>query len=301
MKKRNIIISTDPGSDDALAIAMALQDPRINILGITTTFGNVPLQQTTANALRILDYFESKKIPVVAGSEQPLQGIATTAEDFHGDDGLGDSTLPYSKRKPLKINVFDFYVEQIEKNPNNIDIVALAPLTDIAKLFVLRPDLIEKINNLYIMGGTFKVPTSNDNQEFNFYNDPLAVKIVLNTPVTKYLVPLDVTDTVLISEKQILQWKKTNTKGADLLYDISRFWKENLSQKEEFIPWDPVGIGPLFNSKIYIFKEVKLDISLNPQTMGKLFIRETNPASTFLAKKVNINKFLKLFKEMLCK
>lgn len=300
MKNRKIIISTDPGGDDTLAIAMALQNSKIEILGITTTFGNVLLSQTIANALRILDYFGRQDIPVIKGSEKPLQGIAITAEEFHGNDGLGDISLPYSKRKAEQKNCIDFYVDQIEKNKNDIDIIALGPLTDIAKLIIMRPDVIEKINNLYIMGGTFKIKTSNNNEEFNFFNDPLAVKIVLNSSIKKYLVPLDVTDSVFLTEKQIQKIKSTNTKGANLLYAITRFWKQKLSQREEFILWDPVGIGPFFKPELYTLQKVSLDISLDPKTKGKLFPRKDKPATTFLAKKVQVKKFLEMFEEMLC-
>src|SRR5260221_2013560 len=229
-------------------------------------------------------------------------GKGTTAESFHGEDGLGDISLPYSKRKPLNKNVIDFYIETIQRNKNNIDIIALGPLTNIAKLFALNPSIISKINNLYIMGGTFKIPAVTKYQEFNFYNDPLAVKIVLNSRVRKYLVPLDVTDKVSYNDRQILSLQKYNTKGTKLLFDISRFWKEKLSKTEDFIPWDAVGVGMLLKPEFYTFQQVSLDIQLDSQaTFGKLSSKRNGDKTTFLAKDIQVQVFLTYFKELLCR
>src|SRR5258706_1829708 len=300
MNKKKIIIDTDPGGDDTLAITMLLNEPSVEILGIATTYGNVSLEKTTANALRILDYFERPDIPVIKGASQPLIGKGLTAESFHGNDGLGDISLPYSKRLPEKQNVIEFYREKIEENKNNIDLIALGPLTNIAKLFITYPFIISKINNLYIMGGTFKTPAVTKFQEFNFYNDPLAVKIILNSSVRKYIVPLDVTDKVSYDESQILSLRENNTKGTKLLYDISRFWKENLSKKEGFIPWDAVGVGMFLRPELYQFSNIALDIRLDqPATVGKLISKKNIVKTTFLAKDIKVKAFLEYFKKML--
>lgn len=300
MKKRKIIIDTDPGEDDALAIAMLLLNPSVEILGISTTFGNVSLEKTTANALRILDYFGKRDIPVIKGYSQPLIGKGLTAETFHGEDGLGNIFLPFSKRKPLEQNVIEFYRQTIMANENNIDLIALGPLTTIAKLFMMYPSIVSKINNLYIMGGTFKIPAVTLYEEFNFYNDPLAVKIVLNTPLNKYLVPLDITDRVYLNERQIKKLKAANTKSAELLYKISRFWKQNLSKKEQFIPWDCVGIGPFLKPELFKFRKVALDINLDKlRNKGKLIFRQKENRTTNLIIDVDVKRYLDFFNESL--
>jgi len=302
MKKRNIIIDTDPGGDDALALAMVLQNPEINILGITTTYGNVPLKKTTVNALRILNYFNRLDIPVIQGADKPFKGTAMTAEDFHGQDGMGDTTLPSPNDKPLKINAIDFLYKSIMANKNNITIIALGPLTNLATLFIKFPDVMQYINSLVIMGGTLDIPAVTRYGEFNFFNDPLAQSIVLKSSVKKFLASLDVTNKVFLNEKEIVKYKNTRTRGGRFLYDTSRFWKKNLSENEPFILWDPVGIGQFLAPELFTFEQVDITVETeDKKNICKMTLMPSKSnTSTFLARDIQVEKFLQLFKKLIC-
>ncbi len=189
------------------------------------------------------------------------------------------------------------------ENKNNIDIIAQAPLTNIATLFSKYPEVMQYIRSLYIMGGTINIPASTKYGEFNFFCDPLAQSIVLQSPVKKYLATLDITYKVFLTEKDILSYKATQTQGGNFLYDTSRFWKKKLSRKEPFILWDPVGIGQFLAPELYTFEQVAITVETkDKKDICKMTLTPSkSPTSTFLARDIDVEKFLRLFKKLICK
>lgn len=221
-----IIIDTDPGIDDAQAIAFAIAHPDIELLGLTTVFGNADVSITTNNALLLLDLFARPNIPVAGGEGKPLQQAKFPPADFvHGADGLGNLNLPSSDRKALDESAAEFIVRLANEQPGEITIVAIGPLTNIAKAVMLDPQLPSKIKQLVIMGGTIDEPGNvSPIAEANFINDPHAADIVLSHDWPATLIGLDVTHKVMLTDGNLKELKDKAKKTGQFLWDSSRFY-----------------------------------------------------------------------------
>jgi len=183
---RKFIIDTDTASDDAVALVMALQHPDIDVQAITVVAGNVPLAQGVQNALYTVELCD-KETPVYAGCAKPILRDLNTAENVHGDDGMGDIGLPLSGRVPADGHAVDKLREVIHANAGDITLVTLGPLTNVAVALLREPDLAQKVSRCYIMGG---IGSGHGNitpsAEFNIWVDPEAAKIVFESgmPIT---------------------------------------------------------------------------------------------------------------------
>jgi len=194
MSNPRVIIDTDPGLDDAVAILFALGSGRFDVLGLTTVAGNIGLDRTTANALGLLAVVGRGDIPVLTGAERPLRRWGIDVVAIHGSDGLGGITLPPPLVTP-QVGAVEWMARQLRDNPaGTIDILALGPLTNIARLVADHPDAAKRLGRLIIMGGTVDEPgNAGARSEFNFASDPEATAIVLQAGLTPTIVPLDVT------------------------------------------------------------------------------------------------------------
>ncbi|MCJ7626533.1 MAG: nucleoside hydrolase [Anaerolineaceae bacterium] len=180
---KRLVIDTDPGLDDALAILEAYAHPDTRIEAITTVAGNVGLDKTTANALKILEILEADDIPVYPGADGALVERVPDASDVHGNDGLGNANLPASTRSPENEHAALALIRLANENPQELDLIAIGPLTNLALATRLDPDLPNKYKGLVIMGGTIygQGNTKNTTAEFNVYADPEAASIVIDT------------------------------------------------------------------------------------------------------------------------
>lgn len=226
-KKHKVIIDTDPGIDDAIAILLAINHPEIELLGLTTVFGNLATEGSTQNALDLLEHFEHGHIPVARGESTPLEKKLDGFADFvHGANGLGNVEIPSSDKNEHHLSGPEFIVEQVLKHPHEVTICAIAPLTNLARALELEPKIAELTKQVVIMGGAINV---NGNvspvAEANINNDPHAADIVLTAgwPVT--LVGLDVTLKVILDEA-FMQAVKNKSNNGKLLYNISRFYDD---------------------------------------------------------------------------
>ncbi len=190
---RRVVVDTDPGIDDALAILLALRSPEVNVVGLTVVAGNVVVDQGTQNALAVLGAAGVPQIPVYRGASHPLQGRLTTATHFHGSDGLGDLGL-HGTAQPRPEAALDFLLHAAEDGAGPLTVLALGPLTNLALACRADPTWAGRLDRLVIMGGAMGVPGNvTPVAEANFYSDPEAAAIVMasGTPIT--LVGLDVT------------------------------------------------------------------------------------------------------------
>ena len=198
---QKIIIDTDPGQDDAVAILLALASPELEVLGITAVAGNVPLPLTLRNARAICELAGRPDIPVYAGCNAPLEGRLVTAENVHGATGLDGITLPEPTMPVQDRHAVDFLVETLRREPaGTVTLVPIGPLTNIAAAFRQAPDVIARVGRIVMMGGAyFEVGNVTPAAEFNIFVDPLAAAEVFAAGVDLVVMPLDVTHRALTS------------------------------------------------------------------------------------------------------
>lgn len=184
---RKYIIDTDTGSDDAVALIMALKSKDIKIEAITTVCGNIPMEQATKNALMTIEVTKGHMPPVYKGSAAPLNRPLKTATYVHGNDGMGDQGLIKPTIKPAEGDAVDKIIEIVKANPNEIEIVTIGPVTNIAKAIMKAPEVMKTVKHIYAMAtGGFGPGNVTPVAEFNVYVDGEAFEIMLNAgiPIT---------------------------------------------------------------------------------------------------------------------
>jgi purine nucleosidase len=194
-----VIIDTDPGLDDALALFLACASPELDIIGVITVAGNIGLSHTTANALKLLHHLGRDDIPVIAGCAGALRRGSIEAADIHGEDGLGGADLPLPTRRPLAVDATSWLADELVRRPTrSLRILALGPLTNLARLVQRSPDAARRLAGIIAMGGAVHEDGNVTKfAEFNIAADPEAAAIVLGAGIPVTLVPLDVTRKVL--------------------------------------------------------------------------------------------------------
>jgi purine nucleosidase len=200
MTGRKVIIDCDPGIDDALALVFAHGHPGLDLRGITTVAGNVGLDKTTANALRVRDYLGIHDVPVVAGSPGPLLRPVLDAREVHGSSGLGAAILPPPSSGPADGHAVDYLAEAIGAEPGHITLIAVGPLTNIALAVRRCPQLVTQVSDFVIMGGSAGRGNATPAAEFNIAADPEAAAIVFDAGWTVTMVGLDVTQQARATE-----------------------------------------------------------------------------------------------------
>lgn len=223
---KKIIIDTDPGIDDAMAILFALQSPELEIVGLTTIFGNVPTDLGTQNALRLVEFAGQPQIPVAHGADVPLVVPLEYIADFvHGTDGLGNTNQPPPTGKPVDIPAAQFIVETVMANPGQITLVPVGPLTNIALALALEPKIADNVAGVVIMGGAATVNGNvNPAAEANIIHDPHAADVVFSASWPVTMVGLDVTMKTIMTDDFLASLRGSRT--GDYIYKISRFYRE---------------------------------------------------------------------------
>ena len=203
MSARKIIIDTDPGQDDAVAILLALASPdEIEVLGVTAVAGNVPLHLTERNARMVCELAGRPDMRVFAGCDRPLGRELVTAEHVHGKTGLDGPTLPEPTMPLQDDHAVDFIIDTLRTEPpGTVTLCPLGPLTNIAVAFEKAPDIAERVAEIVLMGGAyFEVGNITPAAEFNIYVDPQAAKIVFKSGARLTVMPLDVTHKALVTK-----------------------------------------------------------------------------------------------------
>ena len=271
----NIIFDTDPGVDDAFALLYALNHPNINVLGITTVFGNVPVETSTKNAL-ILSEMAHKGTIVYQGANKPLERKITNYPSFiHGHDGLGDTNHPQSKFNASKLDAAQFIINEISENSGNINLVAVGPLTNIANSIKQDPSIANKVNSLLIMGGSWLAGGNiTPVAEANIYNDPEAAEIVFKSGLPIIMVGLDVTHKVFLSQKDIDKLSSLNNSGK-FLEKISniyiKFYKDTRNMDGCFFH-DATAVIAMTNPEFFKYKVARVYVSQDNLTRGQTVV-----------------------------
>ena len=224
---RKIIIDTDPGIDDAMAIFLAFNAPQLDVLALTTTFGNVAVELATKNAL-ILSEVAGVNVPVAQGVAVPLVAAPLPPPDFvHGSDGFGNINWPAPKGQADERSAAQMIVDLVHQYPNQVTIVALGPLGNLAKALALDPSIVELVDEVILMGGADKEPGNvSPVAEANIINDPHAADIVFTASWQVTMVGLDVTHRVMINDKFLdnIRQADTDKQCGEFLYQATQFY-----------------------------------------------------------------------------
>lgn len=275
MTPRKIIIDTDPGQDDAVAILVALASPEeLDVLGITCVAGNVPLDLTSRNARIVCELAGKPETLVFAGCDAPLKRKLVTAEHVHGKTGLDgpkmqDPTMPLQSQHGV-----DFIIETLRNHDaGTVTLCPLGPLTNIATAFEKAPDIIEKVQEIVLMGGAyFQVGNITPAAEFNIYVDPDAAKIVFSSGVPIVVMPLDVTHKALTTRARVDAFRALGTKVGDMVAAWTDFFERFDKEKygSEGAPLhDPCVIAYLIKPDLFTGRHVNVEIETQSElTLG---------------------------------
>lgn len=242
---RKIILDTDPGVDDAMAIAFALCHPELDLLGLTTVFGNTSIDFATRNAQYILEVIGAREVAVARGAAAPQVQTPHAPPDFvHGQDGLGNvwpaggvTLTPASRHAEVApLDAADFIIDSARRFPGEITLVAVGPLTNIAEALAREPDLPAMLHELVIMGGTLHEPGNvSPLSEANFWNDPHAADDVLAGDWPASIVGLDVTHRIMLSDDHLGRLRDDASETGRLLWETSRFYVDFYASRAQSV------------------------------------------------------------------
>lgn len=265
-ERRDLIIDTDPGADDVVALLLALASPEeLNVLAITTVAGNVRLDKTSRNARLAREWAGREDVPVYAGAPKPLVRTPIYAENIHGQEGLPGVTVHEPKAPLAKGNAVDYLIETLSKAPpHSITLALLGPQTNLALALTQAPEITQGIKEVVVMGGAhFNGGNITPVAEFNLFADPHAAQVVLASGVKLTYVPLDVTHKILTSEARLKQIEALNNQAGKLVGDIlNEYVKADMLQYG--LPGGPVHdasvIAYLLKPQLFSGKQVNLSI-----------------------------------------
>ncbi len=311
--RQKIIIDTDPGQDDAIAILLALASPKkIDVLGIVAVAGNVPLNLAKKNALKVVEISGFLDTKVFAGCDRPLKRKLVTAENVHGKTGLDGPDLPEPKIKLQKQHGVDYIIEALRSHKTKtITLCPLGPLTNIATAMQQAPDIIGRIKQIVLMGGAyFEVGNVTPSAEFNIYVDPDAADFVLRSGVPITMLPLDVTHQVLTTQKRIKKIKNIGNETGKIVSQMTVFFErfDEAKYGSDGAPLhDPCVIAYLLKPKLFEGRQVNVQIETKSKlTLGMSVVDywgitdiKTHPRNVNFIRNVNAKGFYKLLTKRL--
>ena len=275
MSPRKIIIDTDPGQDDAVAILLALASPEeIEVLGITAVAGNVPLPLTARNARIIVELAGRPETRIFAGCDAPLTRKLVTAEHVHGKTGLDGPELTEPTIALEEQHAVDYIIETLRAEPaGTVTLCPLGPLTNIAKAFKDAPDIVEKVQEIVLMGGAyFEVGNITPAAEFNIYVDPEAADIVFKSGAPIVVMPLDVTHKALVTSDRNDAFRALGTPVglavAQMTDFFERFDKEKYGSNGAPLH-DPCVTAYLIRPELFTGRHINVEIETTSElTLG---------------------------------
>ena len=266
MPPRKIIIDTDPGQDDAVAILLALASPdEIEVLGITAVAGNVPLPLTAKNARIVCELAGRPDVPVHAGCDAPIARKLVTAEHVHGKTGLDGPDLPDPTMPLQDAHAVDFIIDTLRAHaPSTVTLCPLGPLTNIATAFTRAPDIVTRVQEIVLMGGAyFEVGNITPAAEFNIYVDPEAADIVFKSGASIVVMPLDVTHKALVTKARNDAFRALGTPAGIAVAQMTDFFERFDKEKygSEGAPLhDPCVTAYLLNPDLFSGRHVNVTV-----------------------------------------
>jgi len=294
---RKIILDCDPGHDDAVAILLALAAPQqIEVLGLTIVGGNVPLARTVENALRVLLLADREDIPVYGGCPRPLLREMVTAEHVHGESGLDTASgqlLAMPKISRAELHAVNYLIDSIRASADKtLTLVATGPLTNVAAAIAMAPDIVDRLQQLVIMGGAYHEPGNiTPAAEFNIFVDPHAAKAVFESGVNLIVFGLDITHQMRITPSRLASINKKGGRCGSVVADLLDFFNQYDMSK---YGWDgaplhdPCTIAWLIEPTIFSGREMSVTVDINDgSNLGRTVadwyaVTDTKPNATVI-------------------
>jgi inosine-uridine nucleoside N-ribohydrolase len=269
-----VIIDTDPGVDDALALLLAMRSPELKIEAITPVAGNVPLELTLPNALRMVEIAGRTDIPVAAGAKSPLLRRLVTATYAHGENGLGGAVFPEPKTKPATQPAAEMICQIVRKSPGEITLLTIGPLTNVATALNMDSELAGMIRGLVMMGGSLSGGNITPAAEFNIYVDPEAAKIVFQSGIPITMVGLDVTRKTSLTEEHLRQLRAGQNPVSQAAAAIAGNAIQHNRERGFLVGpnmHDSLAIAAFIDPSLLTFRDYYVDV----ETTGELTAGET--------------------------
>lgn len=305
---KKVIMDVDTGIDDALALIVAFKSKKLNVLGVTTVAGNIPVNLATENTLKILKVLKHEEVEVYEGCSKPIARKGRLKEVVHGERGLAGQLKFIETKEKSQVHGADFIIEEIDKSPKEISLIMLGPLTNLATALRKDPTIVNKVKEVYIMGGAFTVPGNiTPVSEFNFYLDPEAAYEVLKSGIKPKIVGLDVTTKARLLEEDL---KKINeeTELGIFINNIVSFYidKSSISRNDKSCSLhDPLVVSFVIDEKLVEFREEFVDIEYTSRICDgqsvSYFNRRGYEANAEVAISHDDERFKKMFLDIINK
>ncbi|RDX76335.1 Uridine nucleosidase 1 [Mucuna pruriens] len=312
-----LIIDTDPGIDDSMAILMAFQSPEVEVLGLTTIFGNATTEVATRNALLLCEIAGRENVPVAQGSSEALKGGEPRVADFvHGKDGLGNTSLPPPKSKKIEKSASEFLVEKVSEYPGEVTVLALGPLTNLAFAIKRDSSFASKVKRIVVLGGSFfALGNVNPAAEANIFGDPEAADTVFTSGANIVVVGINITTQVQFSDADLLELKESKGKYTPLLSDMCKFYRDWHVKSDGvygIFLHDPVSFVAVVRPDLFTYKRGVVRVETQGICVGHTLMDQglknwntSNPWTGYspvsVAWTVNVEEVLNYIRELLMK
>jgi inosine-uridine nucleoside N-ribohydrolase len=304
MRRMPLIIDCDPGHDDAMALMLAVASPELELTAVTTVAGNQTIEKVTANAIRVLDVAGSD-VPVAAGAHRPLVHPADTAADVHGESGLDGPDLPPPSRPPEDVHAVELMARRLRERPHTL--AAVGPLTNVALLLAVHPELAGRIERLVIMGGAVGNGNVTPAAEFNIWVDPEAAQRVFTSDLDLTMVGLDVTHEALLSAEAAEGLRAAGRSGA-VVADLHAFYRrfhEQVYGHDSTPVHDALAVASLIRPELLGTEllPVEVETGYGP-ARGRTIVdrlRRTGPGNARVALEVDADGFISLLCERIAR